>query len=366
MSYYRKLLNCLEVRDASPSESGSPGLLRSFFKALGEDAITALSGGTMSLSDFSWLKKLFTFDNVKELAKKYKLTEDQVRKELDEYKRRGYAPSWVVKDLSKLLSDRYFASGGRKDYSADGSVDAAESVFSSIDKKGLQTFFGKTPDSRDTNLQRLIEQLQEDGVPAEAGRVMVGMATAADKSKAAGGAKSGASSGDKSGGSKLEENDILRAQSPLDMAAWTHSSLSLKPIGYGRTNLMRGTYLLSSAGVTVQSLEDYTFKLPISAVLNWKAFTKWVSENWDAEDMEAWSAARKKAIDESATSRLQGVDFMTLLQRNPVSGDVEIDLGYLPRGNYKNLFILNVGSNAAFTLSVWADSMRLVSVVRGH
>ena len=358
MSYYRKLLNFLEVRDAASSESDSPGLLRSFFKALGEDAITALSGGAMSLSDFSWLKKLFTFDNVAALAKKYEMTEDQVREELDEYKHRGYAPSWVVKDLSKLLSDQYFASGGRKDYSADGSVGAAEAVLSTIDKKGLQTFFGKTSDSRDTNLQRLLKQLQEDGVPAEAGRTMVGMASSGDKS--------GASSGDTSGGRKLEENDILRAQSPLDMAAWTHSSLSLKPVGYGRTVLPQGTYMLSSAGVTAQSLEDYTFKLPISAVLNWKAFTKWVSEDWGAEDMEAWSASRKKAIDESATSRLQGADFMKYLQRNPVSGDVEIDLGYLPRGNYKNLFILNVGSNAAFTLSVWADSMQLVSVVRGH
>lgn len=358
MSYYRKLLGFLEVRDAASSESDSPGLLRSFFKALGEDAIAALSGGTMTLSDFAWLKKLLTFNNVAALAKKYKMTEDEVRKELDEYKRRGYTPSWVVEDFSKLLSDQYFASGGRKDYSADGSVDAAEAVYSAIDKKGLQTFFGKTSDSRDENLQRLLVQLQKDGVPAEAGRTMVGMTTAADKSKASG--------GDKSGGSKLEENDILQAQSPLDMTAWTHSSLALKPVGYGRTVLPRGTYMLSSAGVTAQSLEDYTFKLPISAVLNWKAFTQWVSKEWGSEDTEAWSAVRKKAIDESATSRYQGADFMKYLQRNPVSGDVEIDLGYLPRGNYKNLFILNVGSNAAFTLSVWADSMQLVSVVRGH
>lgn len=355
MSYYRKLLNFLEVRDAASSESDSPGLLRSFFKALGEDAIAALSGGTMTLSDFAWLKKLLTFNNVAALAKKYKMTEDEVRKELDEYKRRGYAPSWVVEDFSKLLSDQYFASGGRKDYSADGSVDAAEAVYSAIDKKGLQTFFGKTSDSRDENLQRLLVQLQKDGVSAEAGRVMVGMASAADKSKAAG--------DDKSKASKLEENDILRAQSPLDMTAWTHSSLALKPVGYGRTVLPRGTYMLSSAGVTAQSLEDYTFKLPISGVIRWKAFSAWVSSSWSDADAAAWEEARSKAIDEEATDRWEGVDFMSKLARNPVSGDVEIDLGYLPRGNYQDLFVLNVASNNTFALSVWADSMGAVSVI---
>lgn len=105
------------------------------------------------------------------------------------------------------------------------------------------------------------------------------------------------------------------------------------------------------------------FKLPISGVIRWKAFSAWVSSSWSDEDAEAWKEARSKAIDEEATVRWEGVDFMSKLARNPVSGDVEIDLGYLPRGNYQDLFVLNVASNNTFTLSVWADSMGTVSVI---
>ena len=361
MSFYRQLLGLSEVTDAAPRSSGSGeslGNLKSFIKAVGEDFVTAASGGTMTLSDFSWLRDVFRYlrgdANVAAIAKKYNLSEDKEREELAVYKRHGYAPSWVIQELSKLFSDKYFAAGGRRDYAARGSAEAAEAVAKKIDTKGLQSLYGTTPDARETNLQRLLSQMQKDGVPVEAGRTILGVSSAPSTSSTSTG---------QSPASTIAKDDILQAKSPTDMSAWSHSSLALKPIGYGRTVLPRGTYLLSSAGVTAQSLEDYTFKFPISAVLNWKAFTQWVSKAWTAADMDAWAAARRKAIDESATKRLQGVDFMTKLQRNPVSGDIEFDLGYLPRGDYKNLFILNVGKDSAFTLSVWADSLQLVSVV---
>lgn len=386
MAFYNRLIDSLtRVTDANDAESGKSGKsgksgwFSNFMRAVGEDAVSALTAGTLSLSDFSWLKRLYRWmrsdSSAEEIAKRYNIPEEQVNKELRDYEKKGYAPSWVVDILSKRIADEYKSSGGKPQASAQGSEKAAKQTAQKIDHDALDMYYGEGRQARDENFYRLVRALEKQGVPEE----MVGMilfpegeedesvTAEGDKGENADGEESNAEGGsgdeDATDGTTVE-HDILKVTSPEQMSdVWTHTSLGLKSIGYGRTVLPRGVYLLSSADVNPQTLEDYTFKLPISGVIRWKAFSAWVSSSWSAEDAADWEEARSKAIDEEATDRWEGVDFMSKLARNPVSGDVEIDLGYLPRGNYQDLFVLNVASNNTFTLSVWADSLSAVSVI---
>lgn len=384
MAFYNRLIASLtRVTDADEAESGKSGKtgksgwFSNFMRTVGEDVVSALTAGTLSLKDFSWLKQLYRWmrsdSSAEELSKRYNIPEEQVNKELRDYEKKGYAPSWVVDLLSKRIADEYKSSGGKPQASAQGSKEAAKRTAQAIDHDALDMYYGEGRQARDENFYRLVRALEKQGVPEE----MVGMvlypegeegetvAAEGDKGENAdeeGSNAEGGSGSDDEGGSAVR--DILKVTSPEQMSdVWTHTSLGLKSIGYGRSVLPRGVYLLSSADVNPQTLESYTFKLPISGVIRWKAFSAWVSSSWSAEDAEAWEEARSKAIDEEATDRWEGVDFMSKLARNPVSGDVEIDLGYLPRGNYQDLFVLNVASNNTFTLSVWADSMSAVSVI---
>lgn len=384
MAFYNRLIDSLtRVTDADEAESGKSGKseksgwFSNFMRTVGEDVVSALTAGTLSLKDFSWLKQLYRWmrsdSSAEEIAKRYNIPEEQVNKELRDYKKKGYAPSWVVDLLSKRIADEYKSSGGKPQASAQGSKEAAKRTAQEIDHDALDMYYGEGRQARDENFYRLVRALEKQGVPEE----MVGMilypegeedeavTTEGDKGENAVGEGSNAEGGsgsDDEGGST--ERDILKVTSPEQMSdAWHHTSLELKSIGYGRTVLPRGVYLLSSADVNPQTLEDHTFKLPISGVIRWKAFLAWVSASWSAEDAAAWEEARSQAINEEATDRWEGVDFMSKLARNPVSGDVEIDLGYLPRGNYQDLFVLNVASNNTFTLSVWADSLGAVSVI---
>lgn len=385
MAFYNRLIDSLtRVTDADGAESGKSGKsgksgwFSNFMRAVGEDVVSALMAGTLSLKDFSWLKQLYRWmrsdSSAEEIAKRYNLPEEQVNKELRDYEKKGYAPSWVVDILSKRIADEYKSSGGKPQASAPGSKKAAEQTAQAIDHDALDMYYGEGRQARDENFYRLVRALEKQGVPEE----MVGMilypegeedeavTAEGDKGENADGEESNAEgdSGKQDAEGSADVRDILKVTSPEQMSdVWTHTSLGLKSIGYGRVVLPRGVYLLSSADVNPQTLEDYTFKLPISGVIRWKAFSAWVSSSWSDEDAEAWEEARSKAIDEEATDRWEGVDFMSKLAKNPVSGDVEIDLGYLPRGNYQDLFVLNVASNNTFTLSVWADSMGAVSVL---
>lgn len=396
MAFYNRLIDSLtRVTDANDAESGKSGKsgksgwFSNFMRAVGEDAVSALTAGTLSLSDFSWLKQLYRWmrsdSSAKELSERYNIPEEQVNKELRDYEKEGYAPSWVVDLLSKRLADEYKSSGGKPQASAQGSKKAAEQTAQKIDHDALDMYYGEGRQARDENFYRLVRALEEQGVPEEMVVIILypegeedeAVTAEGDKGENADGEEAnveGGSGSDDEGDSTsggedaadddTGERDILKVTSPEQMSdVWDHTSLGLKSIGYGRTVLPRGVYLLSSADVNPQTLEDYTFKLPISGVIRWKAFSAWVSASWSAEDAADWEEARSQAINEEATDRWEGVDFMSKLARNPVSGDVEIDLGYLPRGNYQDLFVLNVASNNTFTLSVWADSLSAVSVI---
>lgn len=373
MAFYNRLIDSLtRVTDADGAESGKSGWFSNFMRAVGEDVVSALTAGTLSLSDFSWLKRLYRWmrsdSSVEEIAKRYNIPEEQVNKELLDYEKKGYAPSWVVDLLSKRIADEYKSSGGKPQASAQGSKEAAKQTAQVIDHDALDMYYGEGQQARDENFNRLVRALEKQGVPEE----MVVMILHPEGDEGVADEDTGKQ--DAEGSANQEDGEdvtsftvgrgILKVTSPEQMSdVWDHTSLGLKSIGYGRTVLPRGVYLLSSADVNPQTLEYYTFKLPISGVIHWKAFSAWVSSSWSAADAAAWEEARSKAINEEATDRWEGVDFMSKLARNPVSGDVEIDLGYLPRGNYQDLFVLNVASNNTFTLSVWADSMDAVSVI---
>lgn len=376
MAFYNRLIGSLtRVTDADGAESGKSGKsgwFSNFMRAVGEDAVSALTAGTLSLKDFSWLKQLYRWmrsdSSVEEIAKRYNIPEEQVNKELLDYEKKGYAPSWVVDLLSKRIVDEYKSSGGKPQASAQGSKKAAERTAQAIDRDALDIYYGEGQQTRDENFRRLVRALEKQGVPEEMVVMILhpeGDEGVADEDTGKQDAESSTDQEDGEGVAPFTVGrDILKVTSPEQMSGvWDHTSLGLKSIGYGRTVLPRGVYLLSSADVNPQTLEYYTFKLPISGVIHWKAFSAWVSSSWSAEDAAAWEEARSKAINEEATDRWEGVDFMSKLARNPVSGDVEIDLGYLPRGNYQDLFVLNVASNNTFTLSVWADSLSVVSVI---
>lgn len=396
MAFYNRLIDSLtRVTDADGAESGKSGKsgksgwFSNLMRAVGEDAVSALTAGTLSLSDFSWLKRLYRWmrsdSSAKELSERYNIPEEQVNKELRDYEKKGYAPSWVVDLLSKRIADEYKSSGGKQQASAQGSKKAAEQTAQKIDHDALDMYYGEGRQARDENFYRLVRALEKQGVPEEMVGIILypegeedeAVTAEGDKGENADGEESnveGSSGSDDEGDSTsgdedaadddTGERDILKVTSPEQMSdVWDHTSLGLKSIGYGRTVLPRGVYLLSSADVNPQTLEDYTFKLPISGVIRWKAFSAWVLASWSAEDATDWEEARSQAINEEATDRWEGVDFMSKLARNPVSGDVEIDLGYLPRGDYQDLFVLNVASNNTFTLSVWADSLSAVSVI---
>lgn len=393
MAFYNRLIDSLtRVTDADGAvsgKSGKSGWFSNFMRTVGEDVVSALTAGTLSLKDFSWLKQLYRWmrsdPSAKELSERYNIPEEQVNKELRDYEKKGYAPSWVVDLLSKRIADEYKSSGGKPQASAQGSKEAAEKTAQVIDHDALDTYYGEGRQARDENFYRLVRALEKQGVPEEMVVEILypedeegeTVTAEGDKGENAYGEESnveGGSGSDDEGDSTsgdedaadddTGERDILKVTSPEQMSdVWNHTSLGLKSIGYGRTVLPRGVYLLSSADVNPQTLEDYTFKLPISGVIRWKAFSAWVSASWSAEDAADWEEARSQAINEEATDRWEGVDFMSKLARNPVSGDVEIDLGYLPRGNYQDLFVLNVASNNTFTLSVWADSLSAVSVI---
>lgn len=376
MAFYNRLIGSLtRVTDADGAESGKSGKsgwFANFMRAVGEDAVSALTAGTLSLSDFSWLKRLYRWmrsdSSIEEIAKRYNISEEQANKELLDYEKKGYAPSWVVDLLSKRIADEYKSSGGKPQASAQGSKKAAERTAQVIDHDALDIYYGEGQQTRDENFRRLVRALEKQGVPEEMVVMILhpeGDEGVADEDTGKQAAEGSANQEDGEGVAPFTVGrGILKVTSPEQMSdVWDHTSLGLKSIGYGRTVLPRGVYLLSSADVNPQTLEYYTFKLPISGVIHWKAFSAWVSSSWSAADAAAWEEARSKAINEEATDRWEGVNFMSKLARNPVSGDVEIDLGYLPRGNYQDLFVLNVASNNTFTLSVWADSMGAVAVI---
>lgn len=272
MAFYNRLIDSLtrvtDANDAESGKSGKSGWFSNFMRAVGEDAVSALTAGTLSLSDFSWLKRLYRWmrsdSNIEEIAKRYNISEEQANKELLDYGKKGYAPSWVVDLLSKRIADEYKSSGGKPQASAQGSKEAAKRTAQAIDHGALDMYYGEGRQARDENFYRLVQALEKQGVPEELAGVILypegeegeDVTAGGDKWEDADGKEPNAEGGSGSDG----EGGILKVTSPERMSdVWTHTSLGLKSIGYGRTVLPRGVYLLSSADVNPQTLEDYTF-----------------------------------------------------------------------------------------------------------
>lgn len=178
MAFYNRLIDSLtRVTDANEAESGKSGKsgksgwFSNFMRAVGEDVVSALTAGTLSLKDFSWLKQLYRWmrsdSSAEEIAKRYNLPEEQVNKELRDYEKKGYAPSWVVDILSKRIADEYKSSGGKPQASAPGSKKAAERTAQAIDHDALDMYYGEGRQARDENFYRLVRALEKQGVPEE-------------------------------------------------------------------------------------------------------------------------------------------------------------------------------------------------------
>lgn len=126
----------------------------------------------------------------------------------------------------------------------------------------------------------------------------------------------------------------------------------LQPVIYGRTSLPKGHYLLSASGVSSSSIEDFTVSWPIEAVVDWGAYKDYLSavSSGDTDD-ESFAGLVDSVEDAAATGEYAGMDFMDFLLSNEVSGDVEVEWGYMPSRDYPATFVAVVNkTNGAFTL----------------
>lgn len=126
----------------------------------------------------------------------------------------------------------------------------------------------------------------------------------------------------------------------------------LQPVIYGRTSLPKGHYLLSASGVSSSSIEDFTVSWPIEAVINWGAYKDYLSAvSSGGTDDESFAGLVDSVEDAAATGEYAGMDFMDFLLSNEVSGDVEVEWGYMPSRDYPATFVAVVNkTNGAFTL----------------
>ena len=185
------------------------------------------------------------------------------------------------------------------------------------------------------------------------------------------------------GSTGLKGSDIAKFLDTLDkkLRHGDRAALSaaLSQIAYGKCNLQEGFYILSAADVTPSSMEDYTFKMPIFAAVDWDSYKKlkeYKRGSWeDIDDADERDEAKAKEEKELAdlqskfigkplTDAYAGDDFLAHIIPNPVSGDLSVHWGYIPNKNIEQAFVANVSGNRSFTLSVFEDDKSAVTAVR--
>lgn len=185
------------------------------------------------------------------------------------------------------------------------------------------------------------------------------------------------------GSTGLKGSDIVEFFDTLDkkLRHGDRAALSaaLSQIAYGKCNLQEGFYILSAADVTPSSMEDYTFKMPIFAAVDWDSYKKlkeYKRGSWedidDADERDEAKAKEEKEladlqskfIDKPLTDAYAGDDFLAHIIPNPVSGDLSVHWGYIPNKNIEQAFVANVSGDRSFTLSVFKDDKSAVTAVR--
>lgn len=185
------------------------------------------------------------------------------------------------------------------------------------------------------------------------------------------------------GSTGLKGSDIAKFLDTLDkkLRHGDRAALSaaLSQIAYGKCNLQEGFYILSAADVTPSSMEDYTFKMPIFAAVDWDSYKKlkeYKRGSWedidDADERDEAKAKEEKEladlqskfIDKPLTDAYAGDDFLAHIIPNPVSGDLSVHWGYIPDKNIEQAFVANVSGDRSFTLSVFKDDKSAVTAVR--
>lgn len=158
--------------------------------------------------------------------------------------------------------------------------------------------------------------------------------------------------------SLLKEAD---AKSALDATKTTM-------IGYGSCKLPEGFYLLGASGVTDASLSSMTFSMPIVLALDWSAYKSFIEAlgkassrqedgRLSAEDKATLEDLQSRVVNKPLTDSFKGKDFLKYVSANPVSGDYELQMTYVPSHDMDHGFLLNVSGSAGksgskFTLSV--------------
>ena len=185
------------------------------------------------------------------------------------------------------------------------------------------------------------------------------------------------------GSTGLKGSDIFQFFETLDkkLRHGDRAALSaaLTQIAYGKCNLQEGFYILSATDVTPSSMEDYTFKMPIFAAVDWDSYKKlkeykrgaW--EDIDDADRRADAKAKEekdlaelqsKFLDKPLMDAYAGDDFLAHIIPNPVSGDLSVHWGYIPNKNIAQAFVANVSGDRSFTLSVFKDDKSAVTAVK--
>ena len=185
------------------------------------------------------------------------------------------------------------------------------------------------------------------------------------------------------GSTGLKGSDIFKFFETLDrkLRHGDRAALSaaLTQIAYGKCNLQKGFYILSATDVTSSSMEDYTFKMPIFAAVDWdfykklKEYKRGAWEDIDDADRRADAKAKEekelaelqsKFLDKPLTDAYAGDDFLAHIIPNPVSGDLSVHWGYIPNKNIEQAFVANVSGDRSFTLSVFKDDKSAVTAVK--
>lgn len=185
------------------------------------------------------------------------------------------------------------------------------------------------------------------------------------------------------GSTGLKGSDIAKFLDTLDkkLRHGDRAALSaaLSQIAYGKCNLQEGFYILSAADVTPSSMEDYTFKMPIFAAVDWDSYKKlkeYKRGAWEdiddadrrddakAKEEKELAELQSKFIDKPLTDAYAGDDFLAHIIPNPVSGDLSVHWGYIPNKNIEQAFVANVSGDRSFTLSVFKDDKSAVTAVR--
>lgn len=185
------------------------------------------------------------------------------------------------------------------------------------------------------------------------------------------------------GSTGLKGSDIVEFFDTLDkkLRHGDRAALSaaLAQIAYGKCNLQEGFYILSATDVTSSSMEDYTFKMPIFAAVDWASYKKlkeYKRGAWEdiddadrrddakAKEEKELAELQSKFIDKPLTDAYAGDDFLAHIIPNPASGDLSVHWGYIPNKNIAQAFVANVSGDRSFTLSVFKDDKSAVTAVK--